>query len=151
MYVRLDLDDMEGSLKIIKQAIEEDWWSQRIDIIRKEKEKIINELGFFPTLDRIIKENKVKERENKKEINNRIEDYFVFIRQKDQMSYDMCYNGNISLEDKMQNAFNDPDCVGFNTLGFFKNKIDKLEPSPYFKEEDGIYIKKDYYQKYIET
>jgi hypothetical protein len=56
-FVRLDLDDFEKSYQIIKQAIEEDWWSQRIDIIKKEKEKIINEFGFFPTLQRIINED----------------------------------------------------------------------------------------------
>ena len=29
-------------MNIINQAIEENWWQQRIDIIRKEKEKIVN-------------------------------------------------------------------------------------------------------------
>ena len=40
--------------------MKEDWWSQRINIIRREKEKVINELGFFPNLAKIIKtyENK---------------------------------------------------------------------------------------------
>ncbi len=53
-FVRLDLDDFVGSMAIIKQAIEEDWWSQRIEYIRKEKEQIINKLGFFPKLENII-------------------------------------------------------------------------------------------------
>ena len=53
-YVQLPLDNFEESLKIVKQAIEEDWWSQRIDVIRREKQKIINELGFFPMLNNII-------------------------------------------------------------------------------------------------
>jgi len=53
-FVRLDLDDKEGSMNIIKQAIEEDWWSQRLDIIKKEKQRIINELGFFPVLSNLI-------------------------------------------------------------------------------------------------
>jgi hypothetical protein len=55
-FVRLPLDDFEKSLSIIKQAIEEDWWSQRIDIIRKEKHKILYELGFFPRLSKTIKD-----------------------------------------------------------------------------------------------
>jgi hypothetical protein len=54
-FVLLDMNDFEKSYQIIKQAIEEDWWSERIDIIRKEKQKILNELAFFPTLDRIIR------------------------------------------------------------------------------------------------
>lgn len=53
-FVRLPLDNFEESLSIITKAIEEDWWSQRIDIIKKEKQKIINELGFFPRLNKII-------------------------------------------------------------------------------------------------
>ena len=48
---------MEESLLIIKKAIEEDWWSQRIDIIRKEKEKIINVMGFFPRIEKIIQDD----------------------------------------------------------------------------------------------
>lgn len=57
--VLLDMDDFEKSSQIIKRAIEEDWWSERIDIIRKEKEKILNEMAFFPTLDRIIQNKPV--------------------------------------------------------------------------------------------
>ena len=53
-YVQLDMTDFEGSYRTIKTAIEEDWWSQRIDIIRQEKQKILNELAFFPTVERII-------------------------------------------------------------------------------------------------
>jgi hypothetical protein len=53
-FVLLDPNDFEKSYQIIKQAIEEDWWSQRIDIIRQEKRKILNELSFFPTIDNII-------------------------------------------------------------------------------------------------
>jgi FkbM family methyltransferase len=62
-YVQLPLDNFEESLKIVKQAIEEDWWSQRIDIIKREKQKIINELGFFPTLNKLI--NKTKQLKTK--------------------------------------------------------------------------------------
>ena len=57
-FVYLDLDDITGSLNIIKQAISENWWEQRIDIIRREKHKIINELGFFPNLKKILDKNK---------------------------------------------------------------------------------------------
>ncbi len=53
-FVQLDLNDFEKSKQIIIQAIKEDWWSQRIDIIRKEKNKILNQLGFFPTIHKIL-------------------------------------------------------------------------------------------------
>ena len=53
-FVRLDLDDFEGAMEIVKRAIEEDWWSARIDIIRKEKHKILEEIGFFPRLKKVL-------------------------------------------------------------------------------------------------
>ena len=53
-YVALDLNDMERSKCIIKKAIEEDWWSQRLPFIRVEKQKILTNLGFFPALKNII-------------------------------------------------------------------------------------------------
>ena len=56
-FVLLDITDFEKSYQIIKQAINENWWSQRIDIIRQEKQKILNELSFFPTIDKIITQN----------------------------------------------------------------------------------------------
>ena len=58
-FVRLPLDNFEESVSIIKQAISEDWWSQRIDIIRQEKQKIMNNYGFFPRLEKIIN-NKIR-------------------------------------------------------------------------------------------
>ena len=53
-FVRLDLNDVEGSLAIVKKAIEEDWWSARINVIRKEKERIIKDLNFFKKVKNII-------------------------------------------------------------------------------------------------
>ena len=53
-FVRLDLDDFEGSMALVKRAIDEDWWEARIDIIRKEKRKILEEIGFFPNLKKVL-------------------------------------------------------------------------------------------------
>ena len=53
-FVRLPLDNIDSCISIITKAIEEDWWSQRIDIIRREKNRILNELGFFPRISKII-------------------------------------------------------------------------------------------------
>jgi hypothetical protein len=58
-FVRLPLDNFEESLSIITKAIEEDWWSQRIDIIKREKQRIKNELGFFPRLNKIISDSNI--------------------------------------------------------------------------------------------
>ncbi len=54
-YVHLDLIDFEKDMKTIERAINEDWWSQRIDIIRAEKKRILDQLQFFPRIERIIK------------------------------------------------------------------------------------------------
>lgn len=53
-FVYLDLSNFENDYEIIKKAIEEDWWSQRIEYIRDAKKKILNELQFFPRLEKII-------------------------------------------------------------------------------------------------
>ena len=53
-FVRLNAKDFDGSMKIIEKAIKEDWWSQRIDSIRKEKKKILEEIGFFPNLEKLL-------------------------------------------------------------------------------------------------
>lgn len=57
-FIRLDLDKPKESLKIIEDAIKNNEWEKRIDIIRKEKLKILNELQLFPTIENIINTNK---------------------------------------------------------------------------------------------
>ena len=52
-FVRLPDDPLKAA-EIIQQAVEEDWWSQRIDKIREAKKKVMSELGFFPVISRII-------------------------------------------------------------------------------------------------
>lgn len=61
-YVWLELTDFEKDFETIKTAIEEDWWSQRIDIIRAEKKRILNDLQFFPRIESIIN-NDIKKME----------------------------------------------------------------------------------------
>ena len=70
-----------------------------------------------------------------------LEEQFEFIPQLDQIGNDIYYHQGTLLE-WMSKAAKDPNCVGFNTLGFFKGKIETLTGSQYFKEKDGIYIKK---------
>ena len=53
-FVRLPLEDPAAALKIMQQAIEEDWWSQRIETIKQMKEKILTKLGFFPLLESLL-------------------------------------------------------------------------------------------------
>ena len=56
-FVLLDMNDFEKSYQTIKTAIEEDWWSQRIDKIKQEKYKLLNEMAFFPRLRKVIENN----------------------------------------------------------------------------------------------
>jgi len=48
------MNDFESSFQIIKNAIESDLWSQRLPIIKKTKEHILEYYGFFPTLERVL-------------------------------------------------------------------------------------------------
>jgi hypothetical protein len=59
-YVQLDINDFEKSYEIIKQAIDEDWWSQRIDVIREEKKKLLDQMAFFPVIHQVIEQDLVK-------------------------------------------------------------------------------------------
>ena len=53
-YVWLELSNFEKDYEIIKKAIKEDLWSQRINFIREAKQKILDELQFFPRIEKII-------------------------------------------------------------------------------------------------
>jgi len=74
------------------------------------------------------------------------QDEYIFIKNKDQHGFDLSYKKG-DINEYFQIASNDPNCVAFNTLGFFKNKAIFLQPSIYFSKDDGIYIKKSYYEK----
>ena len=79
---------------------------------------------------------------NALDFNKTIEDQFEFIPQLDQIGNDIYYERGLSLTEYMLKAIKDKNCVGFNTLGFFKGKIDNLTSSQYFGEKDGIYRKR---------
>jgi hypothetical protein len=53
-YVWLELSNFEKDYETIKKAIKEDLWSQRINFIREAKQKILDELQFFPRIEKII-------------------------------------------------------------------------------------------------
>jgi GR25 family glycosyltransferase involved in LPS biosynthesis len=66
-----------------------------------------------------------------------------FIIKQDSMGHDISFVGRQSIDKYIARAFFTPSCVAFNTLGFFKDSITRpLVTSPYFKDCDGIYIKK---------
>jgi GR25 family glycosyltransferase involved in LPS biosynthesis len=53
-YISLDMTDFEGSFQIIKTCIENNEWEKRLPILRKEKKKVLETYGFYPTLSRIL-------------------------------------------------------------------------------------------------
>jgi hypothetical protein len=55
-YVKLELDDFEKDFQTIQRAINENWWEEKLPIIQKEKERILNYYQFFPRLERILAE-----------------------------------------------------------------------------------------------
>jgi GR25 family glycosyltransferase involved in LPS biosynthesis len=61
-FVKLNLDNFEESYNVIKNAINNDLWSERIDIIRREKYKILNYYNFFPRVERILTKDMYKDK-----------------------------------------------------------------------------------------
>lgn len=60
-YILIDPDDYQKSLQIIIDAISNNEWEKRIDIIKKEKLKILNEMQLIPVIESIItKKNSLK-------------------------------------------------------------------------------------------
>lgn len=86
----------------------------------------------------------IQKEKGKLDFDNIVED-FTFIQGVDQIGNDLFFKRQ-SIEQSMAAAMADPNCAGFNTLGFFKSKIDKnsLQSSQYFGEKDGIYIKNSF-------
>lgn len=53
-FIVLDLDNFEESFNIIKTAIANNEWEKRLEIIRMEKQKVLEYFNFFPTLERTL-------------------------------------------------------------------------------------------------
>lgn len=53
-FIRLDLTRPRDAMRTVVDAINRDEWSRRIGIIREEKKRILNEIQFFPVLERIL-------------------------------------------------------------------------------------------------
>ena len=54
-FVPLPLEDPEESLRMVTRTIAEETWSRRVDDIRREKRRILDEAHLFPTLARIAR------------------------------------------------------------------------------------------------
>jgi hypothetical protein len=159
-FVLLDINNFEGSYQIIKQALKEDWWSQRIEFIKKEKRKILDELAFFPTIDKIISQN-IQEQE-KNIYKTDYETYFPeFIYNKcnsnsNSNSKNYCFIHSCHLKEKGLNILNEIIAlfVKSNSIHHFDKifivniglKIDQTE---FFKDKLGSEITKALLDKLI--
>jgi GR25 family glycosyltransferase involved in LPS biosynthesis len=82
---------------------------------------------------------------------NEIFDYnnYLFIKDQDQIDNDYINDTYIknNINDLINISNKDDDIVAFNTLGFFKTKIDSLSNSKWYGNNDGIFIKLNSIQK----
>ncbi len=54
-FVLLDLTDFEAAFATMRTAILADEWSRRVEYIRREKRKVLEHFQFFPTVERILR------------------------------------------------------------------------------------------------
>jgi hypothetical protein len=59
-FVYLNLDDFEESLNTVKTCIDNNEWEKRIQYIRAEKTKILNNYSLFPRIEALLNFKKVK-------------------------------------------------------------------------------------------
>lgn len=53
-FVYLELSNNNKDISIMKKAISENWWEKRLPAIREAKQKILNQLQFFPRIKMIL-------------------------------------------------------------------------------------------------
>ena len=53
-YILLDLDNFEESYNVVRTTIINNEWEKRLEIIRREKQKVLDYYQFFPTIERVI-------------------------------------------------------------------------------------------------
>ena len=63
-------------------------------------------------------------------------DSYIFIKGYDSLNGDV---KRVNLKEPIPEELLNLPC--FNTLGYFKNSINELKPSPYFGEKDGLFIR----------
>jgi hypothetical protein len=55
-FVRIDLDDLDGSVAMIEQAIRDNLWEQRLPAILEARRRVLDEYGTFATVSRLVNE-----------------------------------------------------------------------------------------------
>ena len=57
-FVEIDLDDFDKAYEIISKAIASDLYEERLPYIRKMKNRLLNEMQFFPRIEKAINETR---------------------------------------------------------------------------------------------
>ena len=147
-FVLLDMDDFEGSYQLIKKAIAENWREKRLPAIKRMKDKILNEMQFFPRIEKIITNHKANLISTHAGINMTIDyiphESLVFYHGYDIHGHDIerIHASEDMLKKQSFTKYKDR-CIAFNTLGFIKSSLgDQLLQSSWFGDDDGVWIKK---------
>lgn len=86
--------------------------------------------------------------EDSEDMENVSLEMFEFHPKLDSVGNNIGYEPNMTTEELMRLCHKIPDCVGFNTLGFLKGKINHdLNPTKYFSDDDGLYTYTDRIEK----
>jgi GR25 family glycosyltransferase involved in LPS biosynthesis len=115
-FIRLDKNDIEKSIQIIHDAIKNNEWEKRIEFIKNDKQRILNELGFFPKLNELIKKYTVIDFKN-------FTLFDVFLK-KDKLYLNLSIN-NIALSENEIELYIDGKKLSFNS----KIIKDEYEPT----------------------
>ncbi len=123
-------DDCTQWADIMRAAVAQDLWSQRVHDIRREKARILTHHAFFVRMDRILDEHE-----------------WVFYQGVDSTGHDVAHLYKPGSVPELRQRADEWGAVAFNTLGFIKHtvcKVEDLRPCAYMHQaSDGIYIRRD--------
>jgi hypothetical protein len=80
---------------------------------------------------------------------NNIYDNFIFLPVVDQKECDFPHSEN-NFNDILEKVLTMNNIVAVNSRGYMKTSINNLEPSQFFNENDGIFIKKEHCQQILD-
>ena len=148
----------EGSNTNIKIDVSEKIYNQNIQLSPYNRDminnyNILSESFWYRNRNTAILHVEFHEYNPRIYINN---DY-IFIKDKNSDTSNLLVDNENPINKLFQISSSIPDCVGFNTYGFFKSYIDLNNLTPYDVNtmgrkdvENGLYIKKSYYNTQIQ-
>jgi len=137
-FVPVDASNVEETLSIMRRAIAEDWWSQRVESIRKMKDKVLNELQIWPQVERVIK----NQLNPGIELIGQNDDHeWEFLDGMDAEGNDICQNRDTGLSHREAARMLGMVCAAYNTYGYLKHSTPNLYQSQ--SAGMGIWIRKE--------